>query len=121
MAAGSRLLHVNTILPSPGNAVRVRFIADDAAGDTATVEGCDRRLQSLLVPLRLHHASGCPAISTVSGTPTVQDIFTFLSAWFAFDRAPTEPLGRARIQDIFAFLNTWFAELSGTGIPARVP
>ncbi len=52
----------------------------------------------------------CPADFDGNGAVTVQDIFTFLAAWFAFDpRADSDGNGLIGTPDIFAFLAAWFA------------
>ncbi len=52
----------------------------------------------------------CPADFNCSGTLSVNDIFGFLSAWFAADpRADFNGTGGTNIQDIFDFLAAWFA------------
>jgi hypothetical protein len=44
------------------------------------------------------------------GTLSVQDIFDFLSGWFASNiLADVEGNGSLAVQDIFDFLNAWFA------------
>jgi hypothetical protein len=44
------------------------------------------------------------------GHVAVQDIFAFLTAWFAGDpRADFDHQGGLAVQDIFAFLSGWFA------------
>ena len=56
-------------------------------------------------------ARGCPADFDCSGTVTVQDIFDFLSAWFARDpRADFDGSGSITVQDIFDFLGAWFSK-----------
>ena len=55
----------------------------------------------------------CRADFNGSGSVTVQDIFDFLSAWFA--HAPTADFnqsGSVTVQDIFDFLTAWFAHCS---------
>jgi glucose/arabinose dehydrogenase len=52
----------------------------------------------------------CPSDYNGSGAVEVQDIFDFLSAWFAADpRADFNGLGGLSVQDIFDFLAAWFA------------
>ena len=52
----------------------------------------------------------CPADFNCSGAVNVQDIFDFLSAWFAADpRADFNGIGGITVQDIFDFLAAWFA------------
>ena len=52
----------------------------------------------------------CPADFNNSGAATVQDIFDFLTAWFAADpRADLNGTGGITVQDIFDFLAAWFA------------
>ena len=44
------------------------------------------------------------------GTPSVQDIFDYLAAWFAGDpRADFDASGAVTVQDLFDFLAAWFA------------
>jgi hypothetical protein len=51
----------------------------------------------------------CPADYNGSGVVNVQDIFDFLSGWFAGDvRADFDGSSAIAVQDIFAFLSTWF-------------
>ena len=52
----------------------------------------------------------CPADFNGVNALEVQDIFDFLSAWFALDpRADFNGLGGISVQDIFDFLGAWFA------------
>ncbi len=52
----------------------------------------------------------CPPDFNCSGSPNVQDIFDFLSAWFANSPlADFNGSGTSNIQDIFDFLAAWFA------------
>ncbi len=52
----------------------------------------------------------CAGDFNLSGTTTVQDVFDFLSAWFALDpRADFNGSGSVTVQDIFDFLAGWFA------------
>ena len=54
--------------------------------------------------------SVCVADFNCSGAVTVQDIFDFLSAWFAHaSSADVNGSGTVTVQDIFDFLNAWFA------------
>ena len=55
----------------------------------------------------------CLADFNGSGTVTVQDIFDFLTAWFAASpRADVNRSGTITVQDIFDFLTAWFAGCS---------
>ncbi len=52
----------------------------------------------------------CPSDFDDSGTLSVQDIFAFLSTWFAGDpRANFNHFGGTNVGDIFDFLAAWFA------------
>ena len=52
----------------------------------------------------------CPADFNCSGSVTVQDIFDFLSAWFAArPSADFNGSGSVTVQDIFDYLSAWFA------------
>ncbi len=52
----------------------------------------------------------CPADFNCSGSLSINDIFDFLSAWFASDpRADFNGVNGLGIQDIFDFLAAWFA------------
>jgi hypothetical protein len=52
----------------------------------------------------------CPADFNRDGTINVQDIFDFLSAWFAANpRADVNGVNGINVQDIFDFLTAWFA------------
>ena len=54
--------------------------------------------------------SPCRADFDDSGTRTINDIFIFLSAWFALDpRCDIDGLNGVNVADIFAFLSAWFA------------
>lgn len=54
--------------------------------------------------------SACQADFNCSGAVTVQDIFDFLTAWFASDpRADVNASGSITVQDVFDFLSAWFA------------
>jgi beta-glucanase (GH16 family) len=53
--------------------------------------------------------SACPADFNGTAGVTIQDIFSFLNAWFAADpRSDFNEVGGLTIQDIFDFLNSWF-------------
>ena len=55
----------------------------------------------------------CPADFNCSGSLTVQDIFDFLSVWFAhLSSADFNNSGQVTVQDIFDFLTAWFAGCS---------
>jgi cytochrome c peroxidase len=52
----------------------------------------------------------CPADINTDGVLNVQDIFSFIEAWFAGDvRTDMDNSGVIDVQDIFGFLNAWFA------------
>jgi hypothetical protein len=54
--------------------------------------------------------SSCAADFDHSGGLAVQDIFSFLNAWFAAGPgADFNQTGGLTVQDIFDFLNAWFA------------
>ncbi len=56
------------------------------------------------------HVLMCPPDFNCSGTLTVQDIFDFLSAWFAgTSTANYNGVNGLGVQDIFDFLSAWFA------------
>ena len=53
--------------------------------------------------------TGCAADYNGDGSPTVQDIFDFLAAWFAGNPAADfNGTGGIAVQDIFDFLASWF-------------
>ena len=55
-------------------------------------------------------APSCPADFNHDGHVTVQDIFSFLTAWFAkASSADINGDGSVTVQDIFTFLTDWFA------------
>lgn len=59
----------------------------------------------------LHSLSACPADFAGDGAATVEDIFQFLSAWFAGrPGADVDGDGSQTVSDIFAFLNAWFSD-----------
>ena len=52
----------------------------------------------------------CPCDYDGSGSVTVQDIFSFLAAWFAKSpSADFDQSGTVTVQDIFSFLSCWFS------------
>ena len=54
-------------------------------------------------------APNCPGDFNHDGQVTVQDVFSFLTAWFA--QSPSADVngdGHVTVQDIFVFLNAWF-------------
>lgn len=52
----------------------------------------------------------CVADYNASGTITVQDIFDFLTAWFAADSsADSNASATVTVQDVFDFLSVWFS------------
>lgn len=58
-----------------------------------------------VAPIRI----ACRADYNASGNTSVQDIFDFLSGWFAGDMfADTNASGEVSVQDIFDFLSAWF-------------
>ena len=64
-----------------------------------------------VIGYNLTAASGClfPADFNCSGSLTVQDIFDFLTAWFAgSSSADFNHLNGLSVQDIFDFLTAWF-------------
>jgi hypothetical protein len=103
--------HVNTLL-TPGAAVHVRFVADDAAGtDAATVEAAIDDFKVASYPcVGATQPPPCAVDFDGSGTLAVQDVFAFISAWFAGDpRADWDHSGSLAVPDVFAFLNAWMA------------
>lgn len=55
-------------------------------------------------------AQGCPADFDRSGEVAIQDLLTFVNAWFAMEaRADFHASGEIDITDIFDYLNAWFA------------
>jgi hypothetical protein len=78
--------------------------ATDAGTYDCIVSNCCQSLTSASATLSL-----CAADYNCSGTLTVQDIFDFLSGWFAGDaRADFNGVNGLTVQDIFDFLNAWF-------------
>ena len=62
------------------------------------------------VPSESASLSVCAADFNCDGHVNVQDIFDFLSAWFAGDpRADFNGVNGIGVQDIFDFLSAWFA------------
>ncbi|HVU62971.1 MAG TPA: GC-type dockerin domain-anchored protein [Phycisphaerales bacterium] len=62
------------------------------------------------IPLFALWGCACPADADGSGALDAQDIFAFISNWFAHDpRADFNGIDGVTIQDIFDFLNAWFA------------
>ncbi|MBY0262431.1 MAG: hypothetical protein K2Q20_08815, partial [Phycisphaerales bacterium] len=58
----------------------------------------------------LHSVSACPADFAGDGAATVEDIFQFLTAWFAGGPGTdVDGDGSRTVTDIFAFLSAWFA------------
>ncbi len=80
--------------------------APDAGSYSCVItDPCGSIITSLVVPLTIH----CPGDFNNSGSATVQDIFDFLTAWFAGTRfADFNGDGLINIQDIFDFLSAWF-------------
>lgn len=77
---------------------------EDAAGELLVTDVFGGNLYRI-VP---HHI--CPADFNGVGGLSVQDIFDFLSAWFAANpRANFNGLNGVTVQDIFDFLSGWFA------------
>ena len=53
----------------------------------------------------------CRADFNGTGGVTIQDIFDYLSAWFAGDpSADVDGVAGLAVSDIFSFLNLWFTE-----------
>jgi hypothetical protein len=51
----------------------------------------------------------CPVDFNTDGVIGVQDIFAFISAWFAGDpRTDFNGSGTVEVQDLFAYLSAWF-------------
>ena len=82
------------------------FKAQDAGQYYCQVLGSCGNTLSAVVNLTL-----CAADFNCSGgPPNVQDIFSFLSAWFASDPlADIDGQNGINVQDIFSFLSLWFA------------
>jgi hypothetical protein len=56
----------------------------------------------------LRACASCPADFNRSGTADVDDVFSFLNAWFRVDpQADTDGRGGVTIDDLFAFLRSW--------------
>jgi hypothetical protein len=65
---------------------------------------------SSAVTINFASVPGCAADFNGDGTLSVQDIFDFLSAWFAgTPSADFNGAGGLSVQDIFDFLSAWFA------------
>jgi hypothetical protein len=59
---------------------------------------------------RLYVFEPCRANFDWSASVDVQDIFAFITAWFAQDpTADIDGIGGITVADIFAFLNGWLA------------
>jgi len=60
-----------------------------------------------------HLGATCSADFNLDGVVAVQDIFDFLTAWFAADsRADWNGVDGITVQDVFDFLSSWFAGCS---------
>ena len=80
-----------------------RCIVYNAASDEPTVSGT--------VLITVTPSACCVADFNHDGNVTVQDIFAFLTAWFAHSSsADVNGDGNVTVQDIFAFLTHWFAK-----------
>jgi hypothetical protein len=54
--------------------------------------------------------ASCAADFDLDGAATIDDIFVYLNAWFAYDpRCDLDAGGSVTIDDLFLFLNRWFA------------
>ncbi|MBY0262455.1 MAG: hypothetical protein K2Q20_08935, partial [Phycisphaerales bacterium] len=71
------------------------FPLDPGAGATTTLE--------------VRYQTGGGADWNADGVRNVQDIFAFLSSWFANDNADFNDSGVRDVSDIFSFLSAWFA------------
>lgn len=71
-------------------------------------QATDAQLLAFLGDIMLQ--PGCPAEFNCDGTVTVQDVFDFLTAYFANDpRADADGSGEVSVQDVFDFLTHYFA------------
>lgn len=88
------------ILPAGATPSQVfRVVGDTGGVDRVIVDGN-----------RLIVTGPCRADFNGSGTRDVEDIFAFLSAWFAGEpRADIDGSGTRDVADIFTFLSLWFA------------
>ena len=99
-AQGTSREAVIRIQPCPGGtplatqAFQVRCLVTDSCGTVVSGEAV---------------YTMCPADFNCSGTLSAQDIFDYLSAWFAHDaRADVNASGAIDSQDIFDFVLAWF-------------
>ncbi len=88
----------------------ISAITSSAAGGywcTATTD-CGQVVSSITAQLTVGGATCCAADFNSDGVLSVQDIFDFLSAWFAGALSADFNGGGLSIQDIFDFLAAWF-------------
>jgi hypothetical protein len=69
----------------------------------------DQGYKEAVLKLRLSSPTSCPADFNSDGSATVQDIFDFLTLWFAHNMgADFNRDSAVTVQDLFDFLNVWF-------------
>lgn len=97
-------INVQSLFPTLGSQVRVRFVPDDT--------GTGSVVEAAVDDFRVYRIScvSCLADYDRSGAVNTNDIFAFLNAWFAGDAgADFDGASGLTVQDIFSFLNIWFA------------
>ncbi len=106
--AGNPWTNATTCTPNPCTALLLGACCDGTGCVVTDQNGC---LGSFLGAGSVcGSTSCCPADFDQSGAADVQDIFTFLGAWFSADPHTDINLsGSIDIQDIFDFLAVWFA------------
>lgn len=89
-----------------GANVRLRFVAsEDGNGDSV-----EAALDDFSVMVPVCETPACAGDFSGDGVLGTQDIFDYLSAWFAGSPlADTDTSGTIGVQDLFSFLNAWFA------------
>ncbi|MFN7022861.1 MAG: GC-type dockerin domain-anchored protein, partial [Phycisphaerales bacterium] len=91
---------------APSSAVVVRFIADDAGSGSIVEAAIDDFAIDALV---CSAPPACPADFNGDGSPTVQDLFDFLTAYFVGDAsADVNASGAVTPQDVFDYLTIYF-------------
>jgi hypothetical protein len=107
-AVGNVWSNATTCTPNPCNPLPSGACCD---GTTCTVIDPANCLGSYLGDgSTCAPTSCCMADFDQSGAADVQDIFTYLNAWFAADpRSDVNASGAIDVQDIFDFLAVWFA------------
>ncbi len=97
------------ITTNPSSATATLMLAGVSSADVGSYD-CVVSTSCGSTPSTAAMLTICAADFDCSGIVSIDDIFSFLNAWFAQDpRANIDGAGGVAIDDIFAYLNLWFS------------